>query len=75
MLALPQVREKVAKAPGRPAVAEPRSCVAAIRLTPSEYDGLIQLAGTGSVSDLGRELLSEALLARSLRSQRSGLSV
>jgi hypothetical protein len=50
---------------GRPPVSEPRSETAAIRLTKPEYDGLIQLAGRRcSISDIGRELLNEAVAAR-----------
>jgi len=55
-----------AKAVGRPALSEPRNHVAATRLTRAEYDGLIQLLQkpTDSISDLVRELLSEAVIAR-----------
>jgi hypothetical protein len=71
MLALPEplrsIAAKAPGAPGRPAVAEPRNCVAATRLTAAEYEGLIQLSGRDSISDLVRELLSEAVIARQLR--------
>jgi hypothetical protein len=74
MLALPDALRSIAKAPGRPALAEPRNCVAATRLTASEYEGLIQLSGRGSISDLVRELLSEAVIARQQRRRPAAAS-
>ena len=61
------------KGPGRPAVAERRSCLAATCLTEREYDGLIHLSKASgvSISDLMRELLSEAIIARQLRFERA----
>lgn len=60
---------EAAKAVGRPALSEPRTQVAATRLTQAEYDGLIQLLpnSKASISDLVRELLSEAVLTRLAR--------
>ncbi len=65
-----------AKAPGRPALSEPRNHVAATRLTEAEYDGLIRLLPSPkySISDLVRELLSEAVLSRMARQRISDRS-
>lgn len=53
------------KRPGRPASEAPRDCVAYARLTKAEYDALLSfLPARGSLSDLCRELLSEAVIAR-----------
>jgi hypothetical protein len=73
MLALPEALRSPAPRPGRPAVAERRSCLAATCLTEREYDGLIQLSKAGglSISDMMRELLSEAVVARQARFGRA----
>jgi hypothetical protein len=73
MEALPAPALASAKRIGRPAVAERRSCMAATCLTEREYDGLIHLSQAGgvSISELMRELLSEAIIARQLRFGRS----
>ena len=64
---------KLSAKPGRPALSEPRSHVAATRITQAEYDGLIQLLAkpTDSISDLVRELLSEAVMARMAKRSRA----
>lgn len=73
MLALPAPLAASGKRPGRPAVAERRSCLAATCLTEKEYDGLIHLSRVDgvSISDLMRDLISEAIIARQLRLGRS----
>jgi hypothetical protein len=76
MLALPAPLPSVpAKRPGRPASEAPRDCVAYARLTTPEYNALLSMVPRGaSLSDLCRELLSEAVIAR-LRARERGASV
>lgn len=56
---------------GRPPVAERRDCVVGVRLTAAEFEGLSLLLPNprASMSDLCRELLSEAVLERLRRGQ------
>lgn len=65
MLALASPDPAAAKRPGRPVSEAPRNCVAYARLTTPEYDALLTLLPRGgTLSDLCRELLSEAVIAR-----------
>lgn len=65
MLALPAPASAAPKRPGRPASEAPRDCVAYARLTTAEYNALLSLVPRGgSLSDLCRDLISEAVLAR-----------
>lgn len=58
-------------------MAEPRKCVASTSLTASEYDGLIQLSKADglTISDMIRELLSEAILRRHIGSARASVAI
>lgn len=72
MLALAPPLSAPAKLRGRPVSEAPRNCVAFTRLTTPEYEALCTLLPRGgSLSDLCRELLSEAVLARLRAHERS----
>ena len=66
---MPDAPEPTLRILGRPRKANARSCVLYARVTPEEYEGVQSLLPNPrhSVSDLVRDLLSEAVLARMTR--------
>lgn len=68
---MPLTETTQARQSGRPPVAERRDCVVGVRLTQAEFEGLNVLLTNprASLSDLCRELLSEAVLERMRRGQ------